>query len=196
MLKRFSIFLMTLGGFSSLSAQPIEPPQTCDYGAPHEAAPEEMAEFAFLIGDYRIDLHRWQDDQWSPPQPGVTARWNGRYILGGMAIMDEWFHPDPAQDNGSGRGVNVRMYDPETEEWDMMWISSLSNQVQDLRAKQTDGVLTMWQEYPERPDFRAEFEVIDDDNWRRISYGKSADGEWVKQFMLSASRIACDMNGE
>ena len=172
-------------------AQPVAPPDTCEYGAAHKNAPAELAQFSFLIGDYAIALHQWQGDSWSPAQPGVTARWNGRYGLGGMAIIDEWFHPDPAQNPDAPRGINVRMYDPEAEEWDMMWIATGAKQVQDLRAKVIDGVLTMWQVYPERPGFRAEFEIADADHWSRIAYTPDDEGNMVKTFKLAASRIPC-----
>lgn len=173
-------------------AQEVAPPKTCDYGTMHPNAPAQTQEFAFLIGDYRINLHAWQGDDWSPAQPGVTARWNGYYGLGGMAIVDEWFHPDTAQDPDSSRGINVRMYDEEAGEWDMMWVATGAHQVQDLRAKVIDGVLTMWQVYPERPDFKATFQIDDEDHWSRIAYKKDESRGWVKTFKLAATRIPCE----
>jgi hypothetical protein len=83
------------------------------------------------------------------------------------------------------------MYDPEAEEWDMMWIATGGRQVQDLRAKLIDGVLTMWQVYPERADFKATFHVEDESRWSRITYAKDEAGEWLKTFKLSATRIPC-----
>ena len=177
---------------SPLIAQEIAPPATCEYGAPHENAPDEISQFEFLIGDYKISLHAWRGENWSPPQPGVTARWNGRYGLGGMAIVDEWYHPDPAQDPDAPRGINVRLYDSEAGEWDMMWIATGGNQVQDLRAQMQEGELWMWQVYPERPNFKAKFEIEDADHWARISYTKDDKGEWVKQYKLAATRIPCE----
>ena len=181
----------------AVNAQALETaPPTCDYGEPHPNAAPELTQFAFLIGDYSIALHAWDGEGWSPPKADVTARWNGRYALGGMAIMDEWYHPDPAQDPSAPRGVNVRMYDPENGEWDMMWLATRTHQVQDLRARMEDGRLVMWQVYPERPDFRAEFEISDPDHWARISYAKNGDGNWVKQYKLAATRIPCPAGGD
>lgn len=171
-------------------AQETVPP-TCSYGEPSSLAPEELKQFAFLIGDYRISLHAWRDGDWTPPQPGVTARWNGRYGLGGVTIVDEWYNPDPAQDPSGNRGINVRMYDEDAGEWDMMWVATSDHQVQDLRAKIIDGVLTMWQVYPERSDFRAEFHVEDEDHWSRIEHRREENGEWTPLYKLSASRIPC-----
>lgn len=166
-------------------------PVTCNYGAINPGAPEETRQFAFLIGDYRIELHAWQGDGWSPPVPGVTARWNGRYGLGGMAIYDEWFNPDAAQKPAGNWGVNVRMYDPDAKIWKMMWIATATKVVQDLRAQMQDGVLTMWQVHPDRPDFKAIFNVADADHWERISFTHDDKGHWLKQYRLAATRIPC-----
>jgi len=83
------------------------------------------------------------------------------------------------------------MWDQKAEEWDMMWVHTGTNQVQDLRAKMIDGKLTMWQEYPERPDFKSYFERLGPDSWHRVSLAKGEDGQWTKQFRLLATRIPC-----
>lgn len=162
----------------------------CDRGAPHPDAPPQTSQFAFLIGDFEVSLHGWQGDRWSPPRP-IGARWNGRYALNGMAIYDEWFDPGPDEPDGTW-GVNVRTYDPAEQVWKMMWISLPDRQVQDLRAELRDGTLTMWQVYPERTDWKAEFEISDADHWARVSYVREPDGgAWTRQFRLAASRIPC-----
>lgn len=166
-------------------------PARCAYGAPHAEAPAEMAEFSFLIGDFTVTLHGWRDDAWTPPRPGAPARWNGRYGLEGMAIVDEWFDPDPGFESGASRGINVRIYDPDEAEWKMMWIATATKVVQDLRARLQDGHLTMWQVSPERPDFQAVFERIDDDHWVRIQYQLNEAGDWLPRVKLAATRIPC-----
>ena len=166
-------------------------PPRCDYGTPHPNAPEELAQFDFLIGDYTITSHAWSGGAWTPPRPGPRARWNGYYVLGGMAIADEWYDPDPGHDADTPRGINMRMWDAESGEWDMMWVHSSARQVQDLRAKMIDGKLTMWQEYPDRPNFRAYFERLGPDSWHRITLAKDEAGEWQPTFKLVATRIEC-----
>lgn len=167
-------------------------PPACNYGAPNANAPPELAQFDFLIGDYTVSAHAWRDGEWTVPRPGVPARWNGRYGLDGMSIIDDWYDRDPGSDPKTDRGINVRMYDPEAGEWDMMWIHTGNHQVQDLRAKVIDGKLTMWQVYPERADFRAYFNRLGPDRWQRVSLvpGKAED-EWVPQYKLVATRIPC-----
>ena len=169
-------------------------PVNCDYGSPHPNVSAEFAQFAFLIGDYKIHLHAWQEDKWSPPQSGRTARWNGYYGLQGMVIIDEWFNPDPAQDVNASRGINVRMYDPEEKIWKMMWIATSGKTVQDMRAEVRDDILTMWQVHPDRPDFKAIFNVYDKNHWERISFTRDDNGNWVRQFKLAATRIDCPIH--
>ena len=186
---------MGLGLVPALAQGDLAPPR-CDYGAPNENAPEELSQFAFLIGDYTISAHAWQNDAWTPPRPGTPARWNGYYGLEGMAIVDEWYGRDPGIEPETGRGINVRMWDAEEGEWDMMWIATAGRQVQDLRAKVMDGVLTMWQVYPTQIDLVADFFVEDEDHWHRISYVQDDEGEWQPQFKLRATRLSCAADSE
>lgn len=194
---------LLLAGGTALAAQegaasapasepaPLAAPR-CDYGEPSAQAPDELSQFDFLVGDYTVTLHAWQDDgSWSPPRPGPPARWNGWYGLGGTVIVDEWFDRDPGPVPDAKRGINVRMWDEKAGEWDMMWVSSYDNKVQDLRAAMKDGVLTMWQVYPERPDFRAYFERLGPDSWHRISLVPDGEGGWKKQYRILATRIPC-----
>lgn len=166
-------------------------PPRCDPGAPHPDAPAELAQFSFLVGDFDITSHVWQGLDWSPARPGPHARWNGWYGLDGMAIYDEWYDPDPGFDRSGFKGVNVRFYDADKSEWQMMWVSTGGKQVQDLRAEMRDGKLTMWQVYPERPGFLADFTVVDEDHWYRTSYTQDAEGMWTPAFKLAATRIPC-----
>ena len=198
-LIRLLFVKLAFGGMllASTSAQTGSPPPQraaplCDYGSPHPDAPLELAQFAFLIGDYEITSHIMTANGWSPPRPGPRARWNGWYSMGGTMITDEWYDPDPGLEQNSPRGVNVRMFHPDDDEWKMMWVATPAGRVQDLRAKMKDGKLTMWQVYPTQIDLVADFTIEDEDHWHRVSYVKDEDGNSVPKFKLRATRIACD----
>lgn len=170
---------------------PTLAPPRCEYGSPHPDAPEELSQFDFLIGDFTITAHAWRGDRWSPPRPGVPARWNGYYGLGGRTIVDDWYDRDPGMQPDTTGGTNIRLWDAEDGEWDMMWIHTNSKQVQDLRAKLIDGKLTMWRIYPSDREMNAYFERTGPNSWHRISLTKNEAGEWVPQFKLAATRIPC-----
>jgi len=160
---------------------------SCDFGRPHTNAPTETEQFDFLVGRHEITLHAWTPTGWTPPRP-TNAQWNGWYGLQGRAIYDEWIDPDSTQ---GGLGVNVRIYDPQQQIWKMMWVATSSLQVQDLLAKMIDGKLTMWQVYPPRDGWKAEFNQLGNKRWERISYQQDADGAWQPQFRLVATREPC-----
>ena len=147
-------------------------------------APERA--FDFLLGQHRVTLHAWWNDAWSPPRP-AAAEWNGWVGLAGQAIYDEWHDPDP--DKG-GSGVNVRIYDAETSEWKMMWISTKGKVVQELHAGIVDGVLRMWQIHPKRPGWHAEFHVLDENRWARTEH-MEINGQSEPKFRLVATRTGC-----
>ena len=145
---------------------------------------DASTQFDFLIGDHDVTLHAWAGTGWTPPRP-VNARWRGWRGLDEQAIYDEW------QDPQSGVGVNVRMYDPDAGLWKMMWISTTDRQPQDLRAELRGERLVMWQLYPPRPGWKAEFETIDACRWARVSYTESEPDSWQPQFRLVASKRDC-----
>lgn len=184
-----------LPGFAFGQASPAEverAPVNCDHGHAHPNAPEELAQFDFLIGDFEITSHAMTPNGWSPPRPGPRARWNGWYSMGGMMITDEWYDPDPGANPDAPRGVNVRMFDEASKEWKMMWVATGAARVQDLRAKADGEKVRMWQVYPTQIDLVADFFVEDEDHWHRISYIQDEAGEWQPQFKLRATRLTCD----
>ncbi|MCA8899807.1 MAG: hypothetical protein KDA53_01005 [Hyphomonas sp.] len=172
-------------------AAPAMAPPRCDPGTLHPDAPPEMQQYAFLVGDFEVSSHIWLGEDWSPPKPGPSARWNGWWGLGGTVLYDEWFTEDPGLVPDTLRGVNVRYYDDAEGVWKMMWISTAGRQVQDLRAEMRDGKLTMWQVYPDRPGFLADFTVEDEDHWYRTQYNVEEDGSLTPAYLLKASRIPC-----
>ncbi len=182
--------LFTCQSFAA-KAESIAPPG-CDYGERSADVAAAFSQFEFLIGDFEIEGFGWFNNRWyTNPNATVPPRWNGYYGLNGKAIVDEWFNEDPGITPETHRGINVRMFDEKAAEWKMMWISTVNHTVQDLRAKVIDGKLTMWQVYPERPTFKAEFEVLSDSQWQRTEYIKDENGNWNQRFKLVATRIPC-----
>jgi hypothetical protein len=177
---RLKLFVIALLGFS----QAIAAQETC-VGQPNAQAPDALTQFNFLLGTHEVTLHAWLGETWSPARP-INAQWRGWYGLEGFAIYDEWIDPDPTR---GGRGINVRMYDPDEGLWKMMWISTRGKQVQDLRAQLRDGVMTMWN--VDRAGWKAEFEMLGNTAWARADYQQNEAGDWVPQFRLVATRQGC-----
>ncbi len=166
---------------------------TCDFGAAHPDAPPEIQQFEFLIGNYRIEARVWQDDAFS--QGHIEAAWNGWWGLNGWAVIDEWFGPQTSPDVPPNLGVNVRIYDSENERWNMVWQQTANTNSRVLQAEQgEDGVLRMWQVYPEPTSERfIYFEIYDDAHWARIQGVVQEDGTHLPQYRLDAFEVPCEV---
>ena len=164
-----------------------------DIGARSPAAPEQLDQFEFLIGCFRIDAQRYHQES-NDFGPTAPTYWNGRWALGGWAIYDEWFNVQiPGQPTDLGRGANLRMINPETGIWTMVWVHTNNRPGQDLRAQLRDEGMVMWQVHPHRdPDWKAVFEIIDADHWTRTEYVRDHGADvWTPTGRLNATQVAC-----
>jgi hypothetical protein len=164
-----------------------------DIGARSPAAPEQLDQFEFLIGCFRIDAQRYHQES-NDFGPTAPTYWNGRWALGGWAIYDEWFNVQiPGQPTDLGRGANLRMINPETGIWTMVWVHTNNRPGQDLRAELRDEGMVMWQVHPHRdPDWKAVFEIIDADHWTRTEYVRDHGADvWTPKGRLNATQVAC-----
>ncbi|GJL97731.1 MAG: hypothetical protein DHS20C06_15480 [Hyphobacterium sp.] len=165
-----------------------------DYGSPAEDMPEEFGQFAFMIGDFDVQFLDWnvETESWGEPRP-YFAHWNGRYGMGGRAIIDEWYAPGFGYRETSGAGVNIRIWDADEGIWKTAWHNTASNQVLDLRQQVLeDGRLHLWQVYPEGSDRNIWFETYENGEWARITQARDEDsGEWVNSVSLYARPADC-----
>ena len=95
----------------------------------------ELERFAFLVGRYRCEA------KLSLPTEEKTfgAAWEGRWILNGHAISDEYMM---FGDNGDliVMGINLRAYDAAKQQWNMKWLDALSGRWTDLGPEDLGGV--------------------------------------------------------
>ncbi|MGD2133034.1 MAG: hypothetical protein PVI23_09585 [Maricaulaceae bacterium] len=155
-------------------------------------APEELEQFAFLVGCYDIAASRWSAET-GDFGPSAPARWNGRWALDGWAIYDEWFDVQiPGQAPDLGRGANLRVYETDTGQWVMVWAHT-EGPGQVLRAEQREEGLVMWREHPLRDtDWRAVFTVDDDGGWTRVDYSRDfGTDDWTPGGRLAATPTTC-----
>ncbi len=106
------------------------------YGSPNPGAPPQLARFAFLIGTFRGEARlRREDGTWER----LDAMWEGRWILHGQAIADEF-----RMSNAAGEllvlGVNLRAWDAQQNAWSMKWLNALAGTWTDLGPAALGGV--------------------------------------------------------
>jgi hypothetical protein len=103
---------------------------------PNPHAPPQLSRFAFLIGTWRCEAKLKRDDgTWQD----LGGTWEGRYILDGYAIEDEFRMYTPAGEL-MVLGTNLRVYDPQKKAWNMKWLNALAGTWTDLGPEELGGV--------------------------------------------------------
>lgn len=155
--------------------------------------PEEFNQYAFMIGEYRIEVHRPDPENpntWSDTVSG-EAFWRASYILDGMGIIDEWFDRNPNESPDTQRGVNVRLWDTKDNIWKVAWQYTADPEVHIIESEvREDGRLYLWRVAGDTRNVY--FEEYEDGHWARIQEERNEEGEWMLRSKLEAFSVPCD----
>lgn len=169
-LSKAAAFHVSLGLLVAITlgdlAMAQQGPAITAYGNRHEAAPEELDLFSFLIG-------KWEGSGKTRLADGSIAEydgllWIGRYVLDGMAIIDELHAPLP--DGGSGLGITLRYFDVDSDAWIVEFLnvtnSFIRRQVNPRSgAVEKDGSTVVVTSVSDESISREYYRVIDDDRF-------------------------------
>ena len=88
-----------------------EPSPAYPYGRPNPAAPPELAQMDFMVGEFNCsDRSLQQDGSWKE----MKTIWNARYFMNGMAIHDMHWKDGFVT-------TNLRFYNPQVKRWVVSW---------------------------------------------------------------------------
>jgi len=151
-------------------------PSITTYGNRNDSAPEELDVFSFLIGKWEGSGRTRLPDGTVAEYDGLT--WIGRYILDGMAIVDELHAPLP--DGGRGMGITFRYFDPDNEHWTVEFLnvtnSFIRRQVNaESGSVETDGTNVIVVSEDGQAISREYYRVLDEDEFT-YSIDLSNDG--------------------
>ena len=90
--------------------------------APAQTAAEELSEFGRFVGTWGCSVQQRQADGSWQTQDG-EARWRWVYALGGHAVQDFW-DPAGATSKPTGLGTNLRTWNRETRQWEVVWATA------------------------------------------------------------------------
>ena len=157
-----------------------------DFGAYNTSAPLETLQFGQLAGLWSVETHAYSNGQW---YSGWPALWAFKYILDGYGIQDLWFteqqnlSPPLAHLQRDYIGTNIRVYDPNAEQWMVTWCTNQGDQLQSdpchsLHAKLKHRVIEM------RPNEQ------DEDRYRRVLFQDIADSTftWVSEISVDQGK--------
>lgn len=98
--------------------------------------PPDLSQFAFLIGKYRCEARlKRGEGVWE----NLKATWEGRYILDGYAIADEYRMWTLAGEL-LVLGMNFRSYDSEKKKWVLTWLNGLAGTWLELGSDELGGI--------------------------------------------------------
>jgi hypothetical protein len=104
-------------------------------------APKETELLGQLIGTWDIDQSIINSDgTWGDRKR--KAKWRWYYILDGQAIQDDWIAID-SLNNEVVTGTNIRIYNPEEQQWHMAWIDKNVRRLAPFTAINDSGKVIM-----------------------------------------------------
>ena len=163
-----------------------------EYGKPKPDAPEELSQFAFLIGKWRCDEKLKRPDG---TYESFQATWICRYILDGYAIADEYRTTRPDTGELVRLGATYRSYNAEKKTWVMKWQDALTATWLDLGPEELGGVqvdqesITFKHRLPEDGLLRCTFSNISKDHFTWRGETSTDGGEtWVEVMVIQAHR--------
>ncbi|MBT8098461.1 MAG: hypothetical protein KJO82_01860 [Gammaproteobacteria bacterium] len=142
-----------------------------------------LAEFGRYIGDWRIEDETLSRDtlEW---EAGKGARWIFTCLGDGTAVQDFWLPPDGSV------GTNLRIYDPDSETWEITWAINTAPGMSHIRAKLNDaGNIIMKYVAPlPNPLRRITFFPPDDDGWNwRLEFSWDDGANWTEVYRIKAT---------
>lgn len=185
----FLAFLVLLGlryANAQNQSYDYEPSSEHPFGLPNPDAPEQIKDWAPLIGECDcMSTRRNPDQTWGDPIP---MTWRYKYILNGKAVQDETLKSD-----GTHSG-SIRQYNPDSSLWYVHYYSSAAS-TPTLSAWEgnlnEEGKIILYkpQAAPNGMDgfYKITFYDISDEGFRWL-------GEWVsvdESFKLPTWKIDC-----
>lgn len=181
-----SCFLILFLTLPALAQYNYEVSDENPFGKLNPEAPEEVGDFAPLIGVSEcISESRAADGSWNPT---VNMLWTFKYIMNGMAVQDETLKED-GRHSGS-----IRQFSPDSSAWYVHYYSSASVPARLPAwegAKNDDGNIVLYREQqsPNGLDgfYRLTFYDITGNSFEWI-------GEWVNKdesFNYPTWKISC-----
>ena len=142
-----------------------------------------MAQFGRYVGDWKIEDESLARDGsgWSD---GKGARWVFECIGEGTAVQDFWMP------NGGGYGTNLRIFNPDTNAWEIVWAAQALNGLMHIAAKQDDDgkiVMDILKPVPDPPR-RIIFYPPDETGWSWAQQWSLDEGEtWFDVYRIKAT---------
>lgn len=117
------------------------------FGARNPDAPSGVDQYGQFEGTWTCMPSALQEDG-SQKEFDARPTWIWHYALNGHAVQDIWIPDAEKSPPGSAMGTNLRVYDPQEDEWVMVWTTESMGGFQTFKAKMQDGNIVMHGDIP------------------------------------------------
>jgi len=122
------------------------------------------------------------------------GEWHFSRVLEGRAFQDVWILP--ARGPGGARaahpanryGTSLRMLDPTTREWRVVWLNPVSGAFDVLRARKEGERIVQEGARPDGQRIRWVFDVLTGDRFHWYGEAEQPDGRWRREAEFSGRR--------
>jgi len=149
--------------------------------------------YAPLEGAWEVETRDVLDD-------GSVVTGHGEWffsrVLEGRAFQDVWILPSRVP--GGRRphhprdryGTSLRMMDPATREWRVVWMNPVSGALDVLRARKEGEKIVQEGTRPDGQRIRWVFDVLTPDRFHWYGESQQADGRWAREVEFAGRRRA------
>ena len=166
--------------------------QALQADGPHPDHAKELSLFGRFVGAWAIDNTYFTE---SGPER-YEAEWRFGWTLDGRAVQDVLFHPPASKAAGTrahseGIGTTVRLFEPATADWTVIFFSATRGNVVVLRGRPDGDDIEIVGESRRGDSLRWRFVEIADDSFHWHGFVRPRDGdEWRLEQEMLARRIA------
>ena len=140
-------FFTALAGVLFLSSGALGAGETPLVSASSSEAPEGLKQYGQFEGHWTC-APEFMDAEGNWQKADARPQWVWHYVLDGHAIQDVFLPYPERSPPGASKGTNLRVYDPENDQWDMVWTTETLGGFQRFSAKMQDGEIVMRGEIP------------------------------------------------
>ena len=143
-----------------------------------------MAQFGQYIGSWDI-ADSTRDPNTGEWSDGAGARWDFACLGDGTAIQDFWIP------NGGPVGTNLRIYNSESDSWDIAWAIKGAPGMSHITAKQEENGDIVMKYVAPIPDplRRITFHPAMENAWNwKLEFSTDGGENWFEVYRISATR--------
>lgn len=157
---------------------------------PNSAAPSEVRQYAFMIGDW---VGRRINSTPLGEKPAGAIAWHGTYILDGWAVRTDW--ESHGADGVDQRGTMLRTFDPSQRIWFIAETYSLHPRLDVFNGRAEGDSVIQWSNHEttsgrvlaRRVYWHIQPNAFED----RVEVSRDSGRTWMPQFREVFARARC-----